>query len=269
MSVDVGESFRNGFDELLSPRGLVLFGLLLVWALTKLVVQQSFQRYLTLTLFEAFMPTAQSSQAVQQAASQYPFALDVAVPLILALAIVVALAGVLFRLVGIRMFGSESSEPIPFDDVTTDAGSLLAKGLLVGGTFAVVVLVLDQIPLVGQVLALFCELVFVYLLQVVALEDLGVVETVKESVSLFVEDPLPITAVLFALGVLGFVATVPVSFALGFVADDLLFASLVPRILNALVHALGVAVVTAAYLQVRADREESAAESVDPTAETW
>lgn len=270
MSVEVGPSFRNGLQETFSPRGLVVGLLLLVMAVGNLYVQQSIQRHVQ-EWFIGFVADGEAQQqAMAQAGSGLPFALDVALPVLLILTLAFLLVNEVIRLVGIRLFGSESNEPMPFGDVSQNFGPAVLKVLVLGGALAFVVTLVNVIPLLGQIIGWVLVLLFVYLRQVIALEDLGFVETVKRSFSLFMEDPAPIAAILFVLGVAGLVVAGGVPFALGFfvfsgegaassgslLQNTTAMTQLLGAALAVLFQVLGIATVTDAYKQARESVEE-------------
>jgi len=116
-------------------------------------------------------------------------------------------------------------------------------------------------------------LVFVYLRQVIALEDEGWFDTVTRSFELFTADPLPIAGILFVLGFSGFLVASGVPLALTFFVFDggaaattgstlenpQALVALLGVVLGVIFQVLGIAVVTDAYEQARAaaDEEES------------
>lgn len=268
MSVDVTDSLRNGFHELLSPRGLVVGGLLLLHGLGNLVVQQSIQLRVREALFRALNEVEGQEQAVQQVGPAPPFALEVAVPLLVALLLALVVFEELARLVGIRLFASDAADPLPFDDVARGFGDAALKAVVLGGAVSLAIAAVALIPLLGWVVSWAIMLAFVYLRQAIALGDRGWVDTVRESLSLFAADPAPIAAVLLLLGAVGAVLTGGVPFLVvladagatpaGLGAPDQgpqVVGALARVVLGAVVQALGVAVVTDAYLQAAAGEE--------------
>lgn len=272
MAIDVGENFRNGLQSFFSVRGLVVGLLLLVMAVANLVVQQSISLHVQEWLFGLLSDDAAQQTAMSQAGSTPPFALDVAIPVLLALTLVFLLINELIRLVGIRLFGSESDEVIPVADLTENLGSAAVKMLVLGGVLSFVVMVINLIPIIGAIIGWVLALLFVYLRQAIALEDEGWFDTVGRSVELFLEDPLPIAAVLLILGIFGAVVSMGVPFALTFAVFDggsvsgagsilentQALSTLVGVVLGVLFQVLGIALVTDAYKQVRASVDEEA-----------
>lgn len=254
MSVDLGESLSNGARDVLSPRGVVVAGLLLVYGIADLFVQQTLSRHVQEAVFRAVAPPEMRDEMLAQVGEGLPFALDVALPVVLALALGMIFVNELLRLVGIRLFGSESDEPLPFDDVTRNFGDAAVKALVLGGAVALVITVVNFVPLLGQLVGAVLMLVFVYLRQVIALEDRGWGETFARSWDLFTDDPVPIAALLLILGTVSLVVTVPWPFVL----EDETTASLVSTVLGVLLHTLGVAAVTDAFKQATATEEADA-----------
>lgn len=271
MSVDVGESFRNGLQGTFSARGIIVGLLLLAIGLANLVVGQSISRYVMEWLFGAIMGGGpQQQQALAQAGAGYPFALDIPIPVVLALAFVLLLVGELIRLVAIRLFGSESTEPLPTDDVAEGFGSAAVKMLVLGGALSLVVQVANVVPILGQIFGWVLFLVFVYLRQVIALEDQGWFDTVSRAVELFTEEPLPIAILLLVLGVFGFAVTYGTQLLLNFavfagsgvapsgstLGNPAALTPLLSLALGVIFQVLGIAVVTDAYKQARATVDE-------------
>ncbi|MCU4801437.1 hypothetical protein OB920_13745 [Halobacteria archaeon HArc-gm2] len=268
MSVDVGESFRNGLRGTFSARGIVVGLLLLAVALANLIVGQSIDRHVQEWIFSAIMGDGpQQQEALAQAGANLPFALDVSIPVILALAFALLLVGELVRLIGIRLFASDAAEALPLDDVSEDFGPAALKALVLGGLVMGFVVLISQIPFIGPIIGWIPVLVFVYLRQVIALEDEGWVDTLSRSFELFTEDPFPIAGILFALGFGALIVAWGIPTALTvFVLDGGMAAtttgstlgsprSLVPLLrvaLSTIFQVLGIAVVTDAFEQVRA-----------------
>lgn len=275
MSIDVGESFRNGLDDVLSPRGVVVGGLLLAYSVANLFVQQSLQLHIQRAIFGALLGGESPGGVPTQVGENLPFALEAALPVVLALILALLLVNEIVRLVGIRLFASDSPDPLPLGDVADGFGDAALKALVVGGLFALVVTFVNLIPLLGQLVGWLLVLAFVYLRQVIALEDVGYVDTVTESFRAFTEDPLPIAGILAALGVVGGGVTVGVPVVLQFAVfpsapgatvaglDPQVITSLTAAVLGVVFQVLGVAVVTDAYLQVREDDTAAEATAAD------
>lgn len=271
MSVDAGESFRNGLRETFSARGIVVGLLLLVTAVANLFVQQSISRHVQEWLFGLITDGGvQQRELMAQTGTNLPFALDVGIPVLIASTFAFLLVNELIRLVGIRLFASESDEPIPVDDVAENFGSAAVKMLVLGGLLSLAVTLIGIVPIIGAVVSWVLLLLFVYLRQVIALEDESWFETVSRSIDLFTADPLPIAAVLFVLGLLGFLAAAGVPFVLGLAIIDnggatatgsilenpQALTSLLGVVLGVIFQVLGIAAVTDAYRQARASAEE-------------
>ena len=153
--------------------------------------------------------------------------------------------------------------------------------VVLGGTVALTTLLFQSVlPVVGQLGGLATTLVgsiagplgglvlltvFVYLRQEIALNDGGYGATVRHSVARFLDDPVSIGVVLVVLGLFGLVGAIP-GVVTGFVGADASVAgvslTVVSRLLSTLLstvfQVLGIAVVTDAYLQVRASAREAA-----------
>jgi hypothetical protein len=111
----------------------------------------------------------------------------------------------------------------------------------------------------GPVVSLVILAVFVYLRQEIALNDGGYATTVKRSFARFMDDPASILAVLLILGIVGVIGSLPGTI-IGFVGGGTtitLAGRLLSTVLRTVTGLLGIAVVTDAYIQVRAAARES------------
>jgi len=215
MSVGVGESFRNGLQGTFSARGIVVGLLLLAVALANLIVGQSISRHVQEWLFgEILWWWTPAAGGAGTGGANLPFALDLSIPAILALAFALLLTGELVRLIAIRLFASDAEEALPVDDVAEEFGPAALKALVIGGAIAGLIAIVSVIPLIGAVIGWPLMLVFVYLRQVIALEDEGWFDTVTRSFELFTADPLPIAGILFVLRFSGFLVASGVPLAL-------------------------------------------------------
>lgn len=266
MSVDVGQCFRNGLQGTFSARGIVVGLLLLAVGLANLIVGQSISRHVQEWLFSQIMGGGpQQQEALSQAGANLPFALDVSIPVILALAFALLLAGELVRLIAIRLFASDAAEALPVDDVADEFGPAALKALVLGGAVAGLVGVVSVIPLLGTIVGWAIVLVFVYLRQVIALEDRGWSDTLSRSFELFMEDPIPIAGILIALGLSSLVVASGIPLAITFFVLDgptaaaagsalespQSLTTLLGVVLGVVFQVLGIAVVTDAYEQAR------------------
>jgi hypothetical protein len=273
MSLDIGDALRSGIDDLTSETGLLVGAVVFLYSLGALVANESLGAALLSRLFESGVYTAAQREAIQSFGGGTPFSLGVGVAVAGALAVVVTLVGELVRFWAIRQFAGPAETAAPSDRA--------AMALLLGGVVAVFLLLFQQVlpvagqlggtalglvgSIVGPIGGIVLLAVFVYLRQEIALNDGGYGETVRRSLARFMDDPASILVLLLVLGIVGFVGSVP-TFAVGFLGGSAsvggvsltVVSRLLSTLLGAVFQTLGIAVVTDAYLQVRASATESA-----------
>ncbi|WP_254279193.1 hypothetical protein [Haloarcula marina] len=273
MSLDIGAALRRGFDDLTSETGLLVVAVLVLYNLGNLVATQSFSSELLDIVFESGAYTEAQQQAIASFAANFPFALDFGIALATVLVLLFVLAGELVRFWAIRSFAG------PSETAVGSAAERAGMVLVLGGGVAVLLFVLGSVaPTLGQIYgplgsilgsllgfvgSLVLLTVFVYLRQEIALNDGGYGETVRNSFARFMDDPASIIVLLVVLGLFGLVASVP-TFLSAFLGpgpvagvSGPVLLSVVSTVLNAVFQALGIAAVTAAYLQVRASAAEA------------
>ncbi|MBX0287279.1 hypothetical protein [Haloarcula salinisoli] len=272
MSLDIGDALRSGIDAVTSEDGLLVGAVFLLYSLGSLVVNESLAAELLTLVFESGVYTAEQRAAIESFGGTSPFALGVGLPVTAVLVVVVALAGELVRYWAIRTFAG------PAETATGGLGDRAVMAVVLGGTIALTTLLFQSVlPVVGQLGGLATTLVgsiagplgglvlvtvFVYLRQEIALNDDGYGATVRNSVARFLDDPVSIIVLLVILGLFGLLGSLP-GLLVGFLGATDTVLTIVSRLLATLLgtvfQVLGVAVVTDAYLQVRASARESAA----------
>lgn len=279
MALQIGDALRSGLDTLLSEDGLLITGVFLLFNLGNTVASSTF----TAALFDEMMnmggPAGPGSAAGAGApgfsVSDFtgPFSLDVAMPVAVVMVLLFLLIGQLIKFWGIRLF----AEPREIMDENTSDRAVMA--VVLGGGVAVLTFALSMSSsalnasgrpllgglagLVGGLLSLVVGLALVYLLQSIALYDGGYVATLKHSVARFMDAPAQIIVLLFLLALLGIIPGIPstasvVSMVLPgtFNLPSQSILQVVSMVLNAPVQAFSLAVITDAYLQVRADQDD-------------
>lgn len=249
MALQIGRAFADGVDELLSERGLLFVAGFVILGLANAVVGQSLAVRGLEQVFQQLPETAEAQQAITETTSQFPLALDLPIAVAGVLLLVVIVAGIALRLVAIRAFASESAEPLPADATDNLASIVLiaiATAILTGIATLIGTLLL-VIP--GLVLAFL----FLFVRQEIALNDSGVIESIRNSMGLVIDNPLELFVIVVGLLVLGLVVTLPFQ-ALGAVLPATV-TTLLSTILSQTVSVFGIAVVTSAYQQVTADRD--------------
>lgn len=261
MTLDAGRVLRDAADDLVSPRGAVLYVALAVVSLVSLPIYQ--------TLSNELGEWMVSLEVSQQLASQLemtpeelflpaaPLALDVGLPIL-----VVGLAATFLlsegvRLVAIRAFASASDRVLPTAAVTRNflptfavlvVASLLVNVAVYGG---MVLLILPG--LVAAVLVVFVR-------QAVALDGDGPIAALRRSASLVLDHPVSVLLLLVALVVLGFLLGLPAAV----VPPTEPVQPILSAVIGAVPSVYGIAVFTRAYGQLGAvDVDEGLAERED------
>jgi hypothetical protein len=269
MSLDIGQALRSGIDDIASETGVLVGAVFLLYNLASLVVGESFSAATLELLFERGVYSTAEREAIESLGGSTPLALDLALPIVAVLLVVVTLVGELVRYWGIRSFAG------PAETATDAIGDRVAMMLVLGGGVALLQVFFSSVlPIAGQLGGLATTLigsflgpvvsfvilaVFVYLRQEIALNDGGYATTVKRSFARFMDDPASILAVLLILGIVGVIGSLPGTI-IGFVGGGTtitLAGRLLSTVLRTVTGLLGIAVVTDAYIQVRAAARES------------
>lgn len=271
MALQIGDALRRGIDDVLSETGLLIVGVFFLYNLANNVASSSF----TQALFERLMgtggPGGAGAPGFSMANFTGPFSLDVALPIAVVLVLLFLVLGQLVKFWGIRLFADPGEIRV---DNTSERAVMAA---VLGGGVAVTMFAISMSStvfnlngqpllggiagLVGGLLSLIVGLALVYLLQSIALYDGGYVETVKHCVARFMDAPAQIIILLIVLALLGLVPGIlgAASFLTMVLPFDLPAASLLQvasMALSAPVQAFSLAVITDAYVQVRADQDD-------------
>jgi len=279
MALQIGDALRSGIDTLLSEDGLLITGVFLLFNLGNTVASSTF----TEALFDEVMDMGgpggpggaggAGTPGFSVADFTGPFSLDVAIPVAVAMVLLFLVIGQLIKFWGIRLF-AESQEIM--DENTSDRAVM---AVVLGGGVAVLTfaasisstaLNVSGRPLLGglagllsALLSLIVGLAFVYLLQSIALYDGGYVETLKHCVARFMDAPAQIIVLLFILFLLGIIPGIPSTASVisvflpgSFDLPSQSILQVASMVLNAPVQAFSLAVITDAYLQVRADQAD-------------
>jgi len=279
MALQISDALRSGIDTLLSEDGLLITGVFLLFNLGNTVASSTFTEALFDDVIDMGGPGGPGGSAgagapgFSMADFTGPFSLDVAVPVAIAMVLLFLVIGQLIKFWGIRLF----AEPQEIMDENTSERAVMAVAL--GGGVAVLTFAASMSstalnvsgrPLLGGLaglvsglLSLIVGLAFVYLLQSIALYDGGYVDTLKHSVARFTDAPAQIIVLLFILFLLGLIPAIPtmasvVSMVLpgAFDLPSQSILQVTSMVLNAPVKAFSLAVITDAYLQVRADQDD-------------
>lgn len=255
MALQIGRAFRDGLDELLSGRGAVFVVAFVVYGLLNAVITSSFSQ----AFVESILRQAPSEAQVGQlpTAGEAPLAFDIPLAAAGVGALVLYLVGEALTIVAIRAFAGGDRDVIP-SDATRRLGRTVAVSIaaaIVTGIAVVIGLVFLVIP--GLVLAVL----FYFVKQEIALNDSGVVESVRNSIGI-VRDNFVATAVLaVVIVVLGAVA----GSAVGLLPLPLPSAVLSAgtTVVSSVFGVFGIAVTTLAYLQVAPTRGVAGAGALD------
>ena len=279
MALQIGDALRSGVDTLLSEDGLLITGVFLLFNLGNTVASSTFTEALFDDVIDMGGPGGPGGSAgagapgFSMADFTGPFSLDVAVPVAIAMVLLLLVIGQLIKFWGIRLF----AEPQEIMDENTSERAVMA--VVLGGGVAVLTFAASMsstalnvsgrpllgglVGLVSGLLSLIVGLAFVYLLQSIALYDGGYVDTLKHSVARFMDAPAQIIVLLFILFLLGIIPAIPtmasvVSMVLpgAFDLPSQSILQVASMVLNAPVKAFSLAVITDAYLQVREDQDD-------------
>ncbi|KAA9398899.1 hypothetical protein Har1130_11875 [Haloarcula sp. CBA1130] len=278
MALHTGDALRRGIDDVTSESGLLVMGVFLLYSLGNTVASSSVMGL----LFDELMPQGSPSGSAGAGGPGFsmtdfvgPFSLDLAAPVAVVLLLVFLVLGQLVKFWGIRLFADQS-------EIRSDNASERAvMTAVLGGGIAIVMfaismsstffqlngqVILSLVASLGSVLAsLVVGLALVYLLQAIALYDGGYVETLKHAVARFMDAPAQIIVLLFILALLGIVPGIPATASVismvlpgTFDLPSQSVLQVASMVLNAPVQAFSLAVITDAYIQVRADQNDDA-----------
>ncbi|KOX94531.1 hypothetical protein [Haloarcula rubripromontorii] len=279
MALQIGDALRSGFDTLLSEDGLLVTGVFLLFNLGNTVANSSFTEALFDEVLDMGGPAGPGGSAGAGApgfsVSDFtgPFSLDIAVPVAVVMVLLFLVVGQLVKFWGIRLF----AEPQEIMEHSTSDRAVMA--VVLGGGVAVLTFAASMSStalnasgrpllgglagLLGGLLSLIVGLAFVYLLQSIALYDGGYVATLKHCVARFMDAPAQIIVILFLLLLLGIIPGIPSTASVisvflpgSFDLPSQSVLQVASMVLNAPVQAFSLAVITDAYLQVRADRDD-------------
>lgn len=247
VALQIGRAFQDGIDELLSERGALFVGVFIVYGLINSVVSASLSQAFT-DLFLSELPTeAQASQAPIAGSTPLAFEIPLAVAGVSALVLYVVSEAL--TIVAIRAFASDSRDPIP-NDVTRRLSRTVAVTIaaaILTGIVTAIGFVLLIIP--GLVLAVL----FFFVKQEIALNDSGIIESIRNSVSVVRDNLLATVVLAVVLAALGVVVGLS-SQALPIPAVAL---AVITTAVSGVVTVFSITVTTTAYLQVTEPMREA------------
>ncbi|MDS0222006.1 hypothetical protein NDI54_11675 [Haloarcula sp. S1AR25-5A] len=280
MALQIGDALRSGIDDLLSETGLLLTGVFFLYNLGNTVANSSFSRALFDQLMAGGGPTGAGgpggagTPGFSMSDFAGPFGLDVALPIAVVLVLLFLVIGQLVKFWGIRLFAD------PQEIMEADTSERAIMAVVLGGGVAILTFAFSMSStvlsfsgrqligglagIVGGLLSLIVGLALVYLLQAIALYDGGYVETLKHAVARFMDAPAQIIVLLFLLFLLGIIPGIPSTASVlsvflpgSFDLPSQSILQVTSMVLNAPVQAFSLAVITDAYIQVRATEEQS------------
>ena len=258
MSLDVGQALRDGIEDLTSERGILFVAVFVIFGLANTVVSQSLSLAITRSVASSLGVSAAAMQQ-QGGFGGASNALGIEIPLAVAgvLTLLLAVVGIALRIVAIRSFAFEGPSPLPSsateDLVPTVLTAIGASILMYVALFFGFLLLI--IP--GLVLAVL----FFFVMQEIALNDSGVVESIKNSIDLVGDNLGGVIVLIVVTFVLGIVITIPLGAAsLGLPGS---ISAALTTLLGQIASVFGIAVVTSAYQQAMADEGAAAAQQAD------
>ncbi|MBX0295029.1 hypothetical protein [Haloarcula nitratireducens] len=251
MSLSIGAALRNGFDDFASEKGALFTAVFVLLGIANAVFSQTFSVALYERLFD-FIPTtpenqAQLEQARQAVVEQAPLSLGTSLAAALLGLFVLFLVAEVLRIVAIRAFGDDAGSPLP-DDATRALGSTALTAILAAILTGIVVAIGTVLFVIPGIVAV---VLFAFVRQEIALNDSGVIESIRNSVGLVTDDALAVTGLLVVLVLLGIVVGLPLTLVPVPLSPVVTLA--VNTIIGQLVAVYGIAVLTDAYQQVTAE----------------
>lgn len=251
MSIDIGDAISRGFDDLTSARGAAVLGMFVALGIA--------MGYVFLMFFESLINWVIANTEVTREEvfveagdfeAIFAFTPDVPLAVSVLLILVLMLLSVLINIVSIRAFASDSSEPIPVDEVTRNLGRTFVFYILAG----ILAIILIGI---GTLLIVLPGLVAAFLLYftqfAVVIDDAGPVEALKKSYGVVTDNPIEALVLILAFMALGVVISLPFAFLP--IPEPI--NSIVSNLISLAVSVFSIATFTDAYLQATGQRGTS------------
>lgn len=248
MSLQIGQALQDGVDELTSERGLLFVAVFVIFGLVNQVVSQSLSAAFNRYLFDAMnIPPSATVGRQSMGGASTAMAVDIPLPIAAVLALVMWLVSVALLVLAIRAFADDGDDPLP---------SSATRNLLPTVGIMIAVQILTSIAVgIGSLLLLIPGLVlailFVFVKQEVALNDSGVIESIKNSIDIVGDNIVGVVVLLLVTVALGILLTIP--FTLSLLALPPTVATVVSGVLGQTARVFGIAVITSAYVQATAD----------------
>ncbi|MFC6974451.1 hypothetical protein ACFQL1_06870 [Halomicroarcula sp. GCM10025709] len=249
MSLQIGSAFRDGFERTVSPNGLLLMGIFLVFSAVNTVLSQSASLAVQQYLQEFPVQSAQLGPA-SFGTGEAALAVSLPLSVVSILTLITVFIAEALRIVGIRMFAPDETLSPAADSIRDGLPFAVLNGVA-GGIIATVLTYIGLVLLV--VPGVFIALSFFFARQEIALQNKNFVDALRDSWAMTRGERLG----LFVLGALLFV----VSLIANSPATVLFFLSplaalVVGMVTSAVTTVFGIAVVTRAYQQIKADGQE-------------
>lgn len=266
MSLSVARALREGLGRTFERSGLQLVAVFVVVRFASAVATSTLNRA-NLTLAEelgALPSDFANSPFAGLADAPTPYALGLGLGGAYLLFIAVALLAEAARIVAVRTMVADRPDAIPTAAARRNLGPATVNGF-VGG---LIVYTLSGIGLVFFILpGLFLALSFFFLRQEIAVRDVNFVEAMGGAWALSAGNRLALFALALAIILVGVVASIP-SLVVGAAAPAA--GTLLGVLTRAIVVVFGIASVSRAYVQLRADdtADDESADDGEPDYET-
>ncbi|MFC6974103.1 hypothetical protein ACFQL1_04540 [Halomicroarcula sp. GCM10025709] len=258
MSLEVGQALRDGIDDLTSERGLLFVAVFVLFGLLNTVVSQSLSLAINRSIASALdVPASAMQQQGGFGGASNALGLELPIAVAAALTVLLWALGTALRVVAIRSFAFEGPSPLP--SAATD--NLVPTVLTALGASVVMTVLLAIGFLLLVIPGLVLAVLFFFVMQEVALNDSGVVESLKNSIDLVGDNIGGVVALIIVTFALGAVITLPLGAAsLGLPGS---ISSALTTLLGQIASVFGIAVVTSAYQQAMADEQSTADQQAD------
>ncbi|AZH25371.1 hypothetical protein [Haloplanus aerogenes] len=247
MSLDIPAVLEDGFSRLLTRvAGLLLVAYLVVGVISTVTAQT-----LSLAVFDAFrssLPSDAATTPTTPGMGGNALALDVGLPVAIALFLAQIVLAQIVGIVGIRTFVSEARRSFP----TGVARNLpwVVLNALVAGFIVNVLIGIGTILLVIPGIYLAVALYFVQFEVIV--EERNAIDALRTGWELTKGERLGVFLLLLVIFAIGIATAVP-SIVLGFVGAPTVVVVLVSVVVGAVAGVIGVAIGARAYVQLKPD----------------
>lgn len=269
MTFDVGKALQEGFDRLLARSGLLWLVVFVVFGGINSIVQQSlnsvqfdqvYDSQELAPLFENLPFTAAEFVEVVEQSTPIAYLDFFSLPALLGFAVLLAVIAEAIRIAAVRTFVSEEMNSIPRQILTRRIGWAVLNGIVAGIIVGVLVLIGTIFFILPGV---FLAISFLFVRQEIAVADKSVVEAIEGSWQLAAGERFSLLAMVLVLLAIWLGSSLLASLL---DLNSSIVASFVGVVIDAVVLAYSVAVVSRAYHQLESQEEavEDKFEDIDP-----